>query len=666
MVRIWQDSDIGTMLAWLDFSIAKHINFWDSIISKLDESRQIHTGDGFLFTTQQIQDKLIGLPREKMYDDSIVRPYPKLVEILAKGTPCLPGLAQNLVVKVHEARQRFEGDNLYSDALQPTSTLHHTTTYSEKDIPAAQNFPDATDLTNTHSPNNHHDALQSSSVCPARIESFSADQGCALLAISNSPKDIHLTRSAVQATQLSSLEDKNQRLTEENQILKNALEPGESSFYEFYRQGWDMQRRIRSMQTAIGFFDIQVPASQEFLSFAVLDERMDEVQAELQEITHCLGNSVAARGVTIIRGSKLESLIHSGFSSASDMRTADKLLDECLSSSDTLTVIITLVLTAIRDWVLDTTFPNLQDGLISSSFMGAYRTLSIDCVGPSAALNLETAAYHQFINSALFKDHLVPQTAAVLADSFLHASSCILPAGLSSDALEYLRYRLTAMFTAACHLKASSALTNSRRYQFIVYPPGPIPESNPSALSSSNQANITPQSRSQGCLKVYNTVFGNILNRQENLLLQTKNFLGADEVYSSRPYLHSKTIVLQNMEGASLSNSHQTSHVGIRNESRDIHESGSELSSPLSLLDPEDTECHDTLTPSKGDNHGSVDGSLSPQGTELQRSNAPSASKYYCSLCSQKFVSTWSLNRHKGRQGHQTRLAKTQQAKFLA
>lgn len=528
----------------------------------------------------------------------------------------------------------------------------------------------------------------------SRTECSFGDQRRAIFATYNSPRDLGSTRSAALAVQISVLEDKNQRLTEENQTLQNArhareamsLDPGESSFYEFYRQGWDMQRRMRSMQKAMGFFDTQVPDPPEFLSYTVLDERMEEIQGELQQITHCLGTAAAGQDVTVIVGSKLESLIHSGFKSLSDTRTADKILHECLSSADTFTVISTLVLAALRDWVLNTAFPNLQDGLMSSSFMSSYRALFIDCgiyiktprhlklltivVGPSAALNLETAAYHQFINSTLFKDQIVPYEAAVLAETFLQTCSYIIPTGFTSDALEFLRLRLTAIFAAACHLKASSAITNSRRYQFIIYPPNSSQESFHLSISS-NQSNRSLNLKTRGRLNIYSTVFVNILNREENLLLQTNNFFDTDTLYSSEQCLHSKMIVQQTVEDGNLPSSCQISNIGLQNGSQDIHDSSSESSSCPSVTDTEDDEYEASVLSNKGTDLISLDGtSASPgrspssltrprsgilifQVIELQRPNKSSVSGNYCPLCNQYFASPWSLNRHKGRLGRE-------------
>jgi hypothetical protein len=102
--HLWENHDLVTLLAWLDFSVAYKLDFWELITFRLDESRRVHTGEGYTFTKQQISNKLIGLPRRKS------KPAPKLADILASGTACLPGLTRDILEEVKSQVKAFEND----------------------------------------------------------------------------------------------------------------------------------------------------------------------------------------------------------------------------------------------------------------------------------------------------------------------------------------------------------------------------------------------------------------------------------------------------------------------------------------------------------------------------------------------------------------------------
>lgn len=100
----WENHELVTLLAWLDFSVASKLNFWESIIARLEECHRIHTGEDFSITKPQIVNKLLSLPRRKII------PTLKLADILARGTTCIPNLTPDILVEVKNLVKVFEKD----------------------------------------------------------------------------------------------------------------------------------------------------------------------------------------------------------------------------------------------------------------------------------------------------------------------------------------------------------------------------------------------------------------------------------------------------------------------------------------------------------------------------------------------------------------------------
>lgn len=183
------------------------------------------------------------------------------------------------------------------------------------------------------------------------------------------------------------LMEKNQRLEHEIKLLHNARdarqaashELGESDFYLFYRQGWDMQRRLNTMERAMNFHENLLPAWENALSYADVSERMDKVQFELQSMAYSLESLTLRHDFVVEPGTTLDSLIGSGFRLSSDTRSTTEILRYYLSNFDFVTTIHTLALTAVRDWVLHATFPIFQDGTVTSGLFDSWRTVFLEC-----------------------------------------------------------------------------------------------------------------------------------------------------------------------------------------------------------------------------------------------------------------------------------------------
>jgi hypothetical protein len=131
--KLWMKFDLVALIAWLDFSLWKGINFEKTVIEQLKESRRRHTGHAFEFTLLQVRNKLIDLGRKdtKLRDDM---PYPRLQEIFSRGSVCFPGLASELRQLVDEAIRLLQTS---STPLQLEMATQLDQTLGEQNLPKA-------------------------------------------------------------------------------------------------------------------------------------------------------------------------------------------------------------------------------------------------------------------------------------------------------------------------------------------------------------------------------------------------------------------------------------------------------------------------------------------------------------------------------------------------
>lgn len=124
----WMESDVITLFAWLDYSVANGVDFWKLIVAHLQESRRLHTLPEYKFEVTQIRNKLIGAPRGKISNRPSAIPTPKLADILSRGSACIPNLQPEIIAKfkseVEKFEQRYRGDtpqrsNYEGDGVSP-------------------------------------------------------------------------------------------------------------------------------------------------------------------------------------------------------------------------------------------------------------------------------------------------------------------------------------------------------------------------------------------------------------------------------------------------------------------------------------------------------------------------------------------------------------------
>jgi hypothetical protein len=118
--KIFTPFDVITLIAWLDFCLHRKLDFEKTIIQQLKESRKQHTEREYPFKIKQVTDKLFDLSRKDPESDG--KTYPRLDEILSKGSVCFPGLAKKLEQEVEEAIKQLEASYAYS---QPKTARAH-------------------------------------------------------------------------------------------------------------------------------------------------------------------------------------------------------------------------------------------------------------------------------------------------------------------------------------------------------------------------------------------------------------------------------------------------------------------------------------------------------------------------------------------------------------
>ena len=120
--NIWIPSDLVLLIAWLEFCLQNGIDFETTIIKLLRESRKRQTGRQYPFTWKQVKDKLIDLARKDKDSKRSVKDYPRLDEILLKGSACFPQHARELQLQIDVAVEQFQESHARSETRKASRT----------------------------------------------------------------------------------------------------------------------------------------------------------------------------------------------------------------------------------------------------------------------------------------------------------------------------------------------------------------------------------------------------------------------------------------------------------------------------------------------------------------------------------------------------------------
>lgn len=130
--QIWIQSDVVTLIAWLEFCIQNDRGFEKTIVDVLRNSRKERSGQDYSFTLRQVMDKLIQLSRKETGKHA--KDYRRPTQILLRGSACFPRLVGELRSQINMAVERFRK----SDALSQLQRVR-----PQDEVPRAATAPDA-------------------------------------------------------------------------------------------------------------------------------------------------------------------------------------------------------------------------------------------------------------------------------------------------------------------------------------------------------------------------------------------------------------------------------------------------------------------------------------------------------------------------------------------
>lgn len=202
--------------------------------------------------------------------------------------------------------------------------------------------------------------------------------------------------------------------------------------------------------------------------------------------------------------------------------------------------------------------------------------------------NFETAAYSQFIHSAVFKEELLPRHAHALADRLGNTVKTLIVPIIDNnldDVHSRLRFRFIELFTACLNLKAALAITDNQ-FQFMIHPLGISQDDNVPMASFENTFNRTEklptdertESYLHASIKVYQEGCANLLEPQAGGIVQTNNFVIQAPDPSLYSCVYTKAIMVQTFEEAP---EHPNRHTGDM-----IHHSRSSEDQAVTSINP--------------------------------------------------------------------------------
>jgi hypothetical protein len=106
MYKLWNPSDVVTLIAWLDFCVENGVDFYDTICERLSETRKEDASREFNFTGRQVYDKLNDLARRN-HQPNPNSHYPSPTEIKERGSVCFPGLQDPIRKDVQALKQIY-------------------------------------------------------------------------------------------------------------------------------------------------------------------------------------------------------------------------------------------------------------------------------------------------------------------------------------------------------------------------------------------------------------------------------------------------------------------------------------------------------------------------------------------------------------------------------
>jgi len=161
--------DVVSLLAWLDFCIENRLEFYETVIEHLRDSREVSTGEGFLFTKVQISNKLTDLARKK---NPATRPLCKARDdLMGKGSSTLANLSTTIKQEIRTTLREYRLSVPGSAYLRP---------YEEVEISRSKNLVQVPDIGSFAGDRRIVDPRSTSGVPPNSVVRAARKVGCVI------------------------------------------------------------------------------------------------------------------------------------------------------------------------------------------------------------------------------------------------------------------------------------------------------------------------------------------------------------------------------------------------------------------------------------------------------------------------------------------------------
>ncbi|OCL14978.1 hypothetical protein AOQ84DRAFT_420473 [Glonium stellatum] len=215
-----------------------------------------------------------------------------------------------------------------------------------------------------------------------------------------------------------------------------------------------------------------------------LKTRMGDMEKDIDEIIHLSGQLTPSIPPDSKDVAHIEWILRRSFGLNSQPDISLRSLMEKFSQMAPRSVVRALVAAAVSEWILESDFPNFDEG--GSCILTKYREHLALQDGASVVRSLDTAAHYSLINENHFQTEIIPERAEELAirlsqtltPFYPHASMSPLPDGFytwgqTEEDHQQRRYKVINLFENALKLKADLIL-KAQEYELVTPVPGTV------------------------------------------------------------------------------------------------------------------------------------------------------------------------------------------------
>ncbi|PVH73663.1 hypothetical protein DL98DRAFT_594849 [Cadophora sp. DSE1049] len=666
--KAWTRDEIVASLAWLDFCIQHRLDYRETVVEHLSE---LATGRSHPCSVQQILQKLVDLQR---HDDN---PCSRK-DTVERGSRCWKGIPEDIREGVANALKRYTEGNFYTkyrglgvhrndDFPSSSKSLDKGEIGSgqERNANAGTGFSQTSTAQHTsqllggHKMTPAHDANTNTNANVSEAPSQASKP-------SHQPRETSKRRAQVsndpspttEDTLRASLQQKNLELTtlrstwhREVDALRTTIsqhtqtelslraeiqhlviarqarelagkDPLEYELFQLNQTVWSLNRRVHEMQKLAGFAKMD-GEGRDGVERRGVDEAMERIAEELQ-LLGCGRDVVVPR---VEENGDLIALLRTVMEDTLEEKDKVEELRIVLAKLGAGVLVRTFVLAALRDWVFASAFPDFSPRNVK--LLQAYRKIIIAHDGWNSLHNLELAVYDSLIDDNDFREVLVPRKARQLTDRLLKA---LVPLFSSNpkhpiaetwrdrpQVEEERRFRLSEIFEAALHLKASLVRVD-QSFEFVIFPPGTSNSKERSHIDG--QGDDRPDANQNGdhwlaaSIHLYRTDASLPRDALKDALVQSRKFIKKSVEDRRETSLYTKTLLLPKSETTMENGCHDSSSEDEETQRSDDEYEGGK-SSPV------------------------------PQDRRRRRIMLPESEKQFeCPICARRFAYARSLQQH--------------------